>query len=266
MLVTFAGSSHVKYTGYLLDTISFLEFDAGQELRTMFLQNWLVNPSGEAGRYLEKYLMQEHHNAVLEERSKRQGMSWDSRQMRDVHSRTVQHIKRIKKELRSTLELSPKGWKHTKPHDRAEIRRLLDLYHTTELHTFRRGRQYRSSAGFVNEFSQGVEKLEAKLDKWKTDLEHSDLIATTLSETPQASTPYGEVGGDDEVDDNDKADNDDKVDDNDKADDNDDTRGDVDSGGEDLAVGVAQTEGHREFVGGELYMVNDEDESEATNV
>ena len=92
MLVTFAGSSHTKYTGYLLDMIGFLEFDADQELRTMFLQNWLVNPSGEAGRYLEKDLMQEHHNEVLEERSKRQGTSWDSRQMRDVHSRTVQHI------------------------------------------------------------------------------------------------------------------------------------------------------------------------------
>jgi len=30
MLVTFAGSSHAKYTSYLLDTIGFLECDADQ--------------------------------------------------------------------------------------------------------------------------------------------------------------------------------------------------------------------------------------------
>jgi hypothetical protein len=136
MLLTFAGSSHSKYTGYLLDMIGFLEFDAGQELRTMFLQNWLVNLSGEAGRYLEKDLMQEHHNEVLEERSKRQGTSWDSKPMRDIHSRTVQHIDRIKKELRFALALSPKGWKHTKPHDRPEIKILLEVYRTTKLHMF----------------------------------------------------------------------------------------------------------------------------------
>lgn len=117
MLVMFVGSSHIKYTGYLLDTIGFLEFDADQKLQTMFLRNWLVNPSGETNRYLEKDLMQEHHNEVLEERGKRQGMSWDSKQMRDTHSRTVQHIERIKKETRLMLALSPKGWKHTKPHD-----------------------------------------------------------------------------------------------------------------------------------------------------
>ena len=99
MLVMFAGSSHIKYTRYLLDMIGFLEFEVGQELRTMFLWNWLVNPSGKPGHYIEKDLMQEHHNEVLEERSKRQGMSWDSKQMQDTHLRTVEHIECIKKEL-----------------------------------------------------------------------------------------------------------------------------------------------------------------------
>lgn len=117
--------------------ISFLEFDAGQGLRAMFLRNWLVNLSGETGRYLEKDLMQEHHNAVLEDRMKRQGMSWDSKQMRDIHSRTVEEIERIKKEVRPALALSPKGWKHTTPHDRPEIKTLLDVYRTTQLHVFR---------------------------------------------------------------------------------------------------------------------------------
>ena len=244
MLVTFAGSSHIKYTGYLLDTISFLEFDAGQELRAMFLRNWIVNLSGESGHYLEKDLMQEHHNTVLEERMKKQGMSWDSRQMRDIHSMTVQHIERIKKAARSALTLSPKGWKHPKPHDRPEIKMLLDVYCTTQLHVFREGRQYQSSAHFVDEFTRGVERLEVKLDKWKTDLAHSDLMAMTRLEAFGTLGPDNEAGddeaGDDEV-------GDDEVGGNDEAIDN-----------EEDGLGVAQTEGHREFVGGELHMIDDE--------
>ena len=127
MLITFAGSSHNKYTSYLLDTIAFLEIEAGPKLRDLVLRNWLVNLSGEPGRYMEKDLMQEHHNDILENRIKRGGIEWDSRQMRDVHSRMVHHTERIKKEMRTTLALSPKGWKHPKPHDRPEIKILLDL-------------------------------------------------------------------------------------------------------------------------------------------
>jgi len=240
MLVTFAGSSHTKYTGYLLDTIGFLECDADQAFRTMFLENWLVNLSGEAGRYLEKDLMQEHYNEVLEERMKKQGMSWDSKQMRDIHSRTVQHIECIKKELRPALTLLPKGWKHPKPHDRPEIKILLDVYRTTQLHTFRRGRQYRSTANFVAEFSQGMDRLEAKLDKWKTDLKHSDLV--DIAHNPPV--PNTEVGESDEEADDDKAGDDE----------GDDGEGD---GEEDLAVSVPQTEGRCEFMGGELHVVDD---------
>jgi len=224
MLFTFAGSSHNKYTGYLLDMIAFLEIEGG-ELRDLFLQNWLVNLSGEPGRYIEKDLMQEHHNDVLESKIKRGGIEWDSRQMRDIHSRMVHHTERIKKEMRSTLALSPKGWKHPKPHDRPEIKILLDQYRTTQLHTFRKGRRYRSSARFEDEFAQGVKRLPEKLKKWKADLVRSDL--TTAASLGTTSVPDGTMEG----------------------------------GGEELLqLNVHQlTRGHREFVDGELHMVDDEE-------
>ena len=264
MLITFAGSSRTKYTRYLLDTIGFLEFDAGQELRTMFLENWLVNLSGEAGRYLEKDLMQEHHNEVLEERVGKQGASWDSKQMRDIHSRTVQHTERIKKEVRPALALLPKGWKHTKPHDRPEIKILLDVYRTTRLHTFRKGRQYRSTTDFEDEFSRGMDRLEAKLEKWKMDLKHSDLMAETLPGAHEVQAPGAEAGDDEEEACDEKAGDDDKEDDDDgegddgEGDDGEGDDGEPGDGKEDVATGVPQTEGHCEFVDGELHMVDDE--------
>jgi len=227
MLFTFAGSSHNKYTGYLLDMIAFLEIDCGPKLRDLFLRNWLVNLSGEPGRYIEKDLMQEHHNDVLEGKIKRGGIEWDSRQMRDIHSRMVHHTERIKKEMRSTLALSPKGWKHPKPHDRPEIKILLDQYRATQLHTFRKGRRYRSSARFEDNFSKGVRKLPEKLEKWKADLARSDLATAASPGTMQAL---------------------------------DDTVTMEDGEEELLRLNVHQlTEGHREFVDGELRMVNDEE-------
>lgn len=228
MLFTFAGSSHNKYTSYLLDTIAFLETDAGPKLRDLFLQNWLANLSGEAGRYLEKDLMQEHHNEVLEGRIKRGGIEWDSRQMRDVHSRMVHHTERIKKETWSTLALLPKGWKHPKPHDRPEIKILLDVYRTTQLHTFRKGRQYQSSVEFEDEFSQGVRRLPEKLEKWKAGLAHSDLVTATSLEASNTTS-----GSDDMAEDENE---------------------------ELLRLNIHRlTEGHREFINGELCMVNDEE-------
>jgi len=173
--------------------------------------------------------MQEHHNDILEGRVKRGGIEWDSKQMRDIHSRVVHHTERIKKEMRSTLALSPKGWKHPKPHDRPEIKILLDLYRVTQLHTFRKGRRYRSSIQFEDEFSEGVRKLPEKLKRWKAELVHSDLVNTASSETfKPASGP----------DDTDNLDEDDEL----------------------LRSNAHQlTEGHRELIDGELYIVNDEE-------
>ena len=121
--------------------------------------------------------MQEHHNGVLEERLKRSDIDWGSKQMRDTHSRVVHHTEWIKKEMRPMLALLPKGWKHTKPHDRPEIKILLDIYRATGLHQFRRGRKYRSSLQFEDEFTWGTERLPKKLKKWKAGLANSDLTA-----------------------------------------------------------------------------------------
>ena len=212
----------------MLETIAFLEIDAGPELRDLFLKNWLVNLSGEAGRYLEKDLMQEHHNDILEGRIKRGGTEWDSKQMRDIHSRVVHHTERIKKEMRSTLALSPRHWKHPKPHDRPEINILLDVYRVTQLHTFRKGRRYQSSAQFEDEFSRGMNRLPEKLGKWKAELVHSDLMTDVPPGVPKPVPEPDDIGdGSDE---------------------------------ELLRLHVHQlTEGHRELVDGELHMVDDEE-------
>ena len=136
------------------------------------------------------------------------------------------HTERIKKEVRSTVALLPKGWKHPKPHDRPEIKILLDVYHKTNLHRFRKGRRYRSSLQFENQFYKGVEKLPEKLEKWKTGLTHSDLVtAASLKGFEPTLDPDNTAEGEDEL---------------------------------LLQANIHQpTGGHRELIDGELWMVTD---------
>jgi hypothetical protein len=95
----------------------------------------------------------------------------------------------------------------------------------------------------VDQFSQGVDRLDLKLEKWKTDLSHSDLTSKLHLGVQKAPVPNNELGDDDEADD----------------------------GQENLEVDVIQTRGHCEFADGELHMVGDEAEnrdegSEATDI
>ncbi|PIL22310.1 hypothetical protein GSI_14998 [Ganoderma sinense ZZ0214-1] len=62
MTFNFAGSTHSKYTIYLLEILCILELESSPVLRDVFLRNWLVNPSGQPGRNMEGDLYQEHLN------------------------------------------------------------------------------------------------------------------------------------------------------------------------------------------------------------
>ncbi|PIL25940.1 hypothetical protein GSI_11694 [Ganoderma sinense ZZ0214-1] len=64
MMFNFAGSSHSKYTTYMLEMICLLELESSSILRDIFLRNWLVNPSGKPGRTMEGDLFQEHLNHI----------------------------------------------------------------------------------------------------------------------------------------------------------------------------------------------------------
>ena len=59
MLFTFAGSTHHEYTSYLLEMVCSLELESKPDLKTSVFENWLVNPSGLPGHWMEGDLYQE---------------------------------------------------------------------------------------------------------------------------------------------------------------------------------------------------------------
>ncbi|THU84698.1 hypothetical protein K435DRAFT_573488, partial [Dendrothele bispora CBS 962.96] len=61
-IIHFAGGSHPNYVLYLLDIYCLIRYESSQDLKNALLNNWLVNLTGELGKWIEGDLMQEHFN------------------------------------------------------------------------------------------------------------------------------------------------------------------------------------------------------------
>ncbi|KIJ89643.1 hypothetical protein K443DRAFT_154869, partial [Laccaria amethystina LaAM-08-1] len=162
-IFTFAGSTHQNYTTYLLEVYCLLRYEASQDLRDGILNNWLVNVTGELGRWIEADLLQEHYNRWLEDMVKKRGGDFDDDFYRHTLSPNVDHFLRIKEEIENAFTLRSRGKTHTSPHLRDELRILLALFKEEKLHLFCSGRTLGHAA--INQFNEGHERLDmGKLD------------------------------------------------------------------------------------------------------
>ncbi|KAG1747176.1 uncharacterized protein EDB91DRAFT_1048632, partial [Suillus paluster] len=66
MLFTFAGSSHSKYTTYLLETVYNIELKCGTDLQLAILKQPLVNVIGKPGSFCAGDVIQEYFNRMLQ--------------------------------------------------------------------------------------------------------------------------------------------------------------------------------------------------------
>ncbi|TCD64683.1 hypothetical protein EIP91_003797 [Steccherinum ochraceum] len=169
MVFSFAGSSHSKYTGYTREQVCILELESREELKTSFLKNWIINPSGKKNKYQARDFRQEGNNLSLEEIGERKNIAWDSPFMRDTYSRNIEHLSELKLEWGEGVGLARRSSNHTDPHLDPELRILLDVYQKEELHLFRAGRTYDAkNVGVVEDsFEIGYNQMaDGKLKKW----------------------------------------------------------------------------------------------------
>ncbi|KAJ7801411.1 hypothetical protein B0H14DRAFT_2312024, partial [Mycena olivaceomarginata] len=149
MVITFADSTHSKYTNYLLEMICDLELESNSYLK--------------AATLLSTFL-----NRCVDPLVQRKDADYGSFQVRNVWSRNIKDIYDLKTDFRNGLDLSKRSGKHKKPHERPEVKKLLQTYRTTELHKRRPGRTYDDCRN-VNDFDRGIAHLRAgALSKWAT--------------------------------------------------------------------------------------------------
>ena len=179
MLFTFAGSSHNKYTTYLLEMIVNLELECSPQLRELILRSWLVNLTGRPGKFCAGDLNQEHFNRLLQMIVERKGAEYGAPFIRHTIARNLHHLAWLKQEWNGSIGLARRSGSHTDPHTRPEVRTLLDLYRETRLHYFCLGRG--QEADNIDEFGRGMASLRGgKLQKWIL----TSVRQRSLSESP----------------------------------------------------------------------------------
>ncbi|KAF8872739.1 hypothetical protein BD779DRAFT_1708992 [Infundibulicybe gibba] len=197
MLFTFAGSSHTKYTNYLLEMLCDLELESSPLLREAVLRSMLVNLSGQRGAFSASDFIQEFFNRLLEAIVEKKGVDYGDTFIRNVISRNLHHFARIKLDLRNGVGLARRSGRHTAPHLKPEIRTLLNTYSKHELHSHCPGRIYEHRD--VDDFRRGILKLgSGKLKKWVMDTTRTRGLNTPL--THESGMDPGEEGLDDDED------------------------------------------------------------------
>lgn len=175
---------------YLLEVYCLLRYEASDDLRDGILSNWLVNVTGEVGKWIEGDLLQEHYNRWLEDMIKKRGGDFDDKFYRQTLSPNVEHFLRIKEEIEDAFDLKIRGKTHTSPHLRDELRLLLALYHEENVHMFCSGRTLGHAA--VNQFDEGYNKLRnGKLKDfiYKTTT-YGDIIADIQTYKKSGDTDF----------------------------------------------------------------------------
>ncbi|KIJ64811.1 hypothetical protein HYDPIDRAFT_111412 [Hydnomerulius pinastri MD-312] len=182
MLFTFAGSSHSKYTTYLLETICNLELESTPELRLEILKQSLVNMTGRAGTFCASDFLQEYLNRMLEAIVERKGTDYGDKYVREVVARNLHHFARIKLEVRQGEGLAQRSGRHTAPHMKAEVRTLLAEYQRRELHLRRPGRSYTGPDDIfhADDFKKGFNSLQSgRLSNWATETVYHRSVRRT---------------------------------------------------------------------------------------
>ena len=99
MLFTFAGSSHTKYTTYLLEFLTIFEPESSEALQKTVLNSMLVNLSGKAGRFSAGDIIQEFFNRLLEAIIEQKGADFGATFIHQVILQNLHHMNRVKSEM-----------------------------------------------------------------------------------------------------------------------------------------------------------------------
>ncbi len=211
MLFRFAGSDHSKYTQYHLEFICVLEFESSPSLRDSILKSLLVNLSGDPGRFSPADLIQEYFNRLLQAIAERKGVEYNAHFVRNVVSRNLHHLARLRDDLKEGVGLAERSSRHGSPKKKAEIRKLLHEYEKHELHSRCPGRTFVSveDSHKVSDFRQGLANLRSgKLEKWINESTFMQGTGTTGAasascppDAEQSSLDDGEDEGQPEGDD-----------------------------------------------------------------
>lgn len=168
---------------YLLEMFCDLELESSPELREAFLANWIINPSGQTGRFVAGDKFQEQLQDEMYEHIGRKDTSrgFEEDYMRKVIAPNAYCFVLIKKAATEGLGLTQRTGKHIEPHTIAETNKLMEVYKDNQLHLFRKGRKYGTDLRKVDDLGRGVQRLvDGKLASWINDTTRACISGMAL--------------------------------------------------------------------------------------
>ncbi|KDQ19565.1 hypothetical protein BOTBODRAFT_82813, partial [Botryobasidium botryosum FD-172 SS1] len=139
-IFTFEGSSHTKYSSYLLEVYCNLHYEFSDPLKDAILSNYLVNRSGIEGQFLEADLLQGHLQFGLELYAQHKAKEFDDPSFCELISPAIEELGALKKDREASVLLSSRTKTHSAPHLKVEYKTLLRIYADKKLHMFCAGR------------------------------------------------------------------------------------------------------------------------------
>ncbi|KAJ7289648.1 hypothetical protein C8J57DRAFT_1430275 [Mycena rebaudengoi] len=186
MVFTFAGSTHSKYTNYLLEMIVDLELESNQFLKDATLLSTVLNPNGTAGKFKPCDIFQELLNRCIDPIVQRKDADYGSNHVRNIWSRNIQDIYKLKTDFRAGVGLAERSGKHKKPHERPEVKTLYPENRSNQLSKRRPGRTYEDGAGvrYLNHgtdspTTQPTEESDHESD-WDDNSEDEERVPMTM--------------------------------------------------------------------------------------
>ncbi|KAF9528832.1 hypothetical protein CPB83DRAFT_929056 [Crepidotus variabilis] len=176
-IFTFAGSSNPLYTQFLLETYCNFKYEFSPALKDAVLKNWLVNLKGLPGHFLERDLMQEHHNFWLEDMAEHKGKEFDDDFYRNTLSMNVNHFLKLKDAMESTTLLQARTKRHGDVGHENELKAVMNKLQKDEVNYFRPGRN--TGVEVTDAFRDGLHTLQN--GKISDFLEKSSIFSNPMA-------------------------------------------------------------------------------------
>ncbi|KIY66072.1 hypothetical protein CYLTODRAFT_412104 [Cylindrobasidium torrendii FP15055 ss-10] len=203
-IFVFAGGGNHNYRSIILELYCLFRYKASVELKEAVWNNWLVNVTGELGKWIEDDLMQEHYNRWLEDMISKHGGKFEDPLFRETISPNVEFFINLKKEIEIGLGLYTRSQSHTSSDHSAEHKILRKIYRDDQVHFFVSGRSKGHAAKDLFELGYhvlGNGKLQEFLEytsadaRLLADLRHRPSPAP-LPSKPSEPVPLASIAND----------------------------------------------------------------------
>ncbi|KAK7021545.1 hypothetical protein R3P38DRAFT_2533352 [Favolaschia claudopus] len=152
---SFWGAGSTNYGNELLELACNFLYEWSDDLRFTVFENYLVNPTGRIGHWLELDLLQEHFNFWIKVLFNSKSHDFDGKHLSEAVGLNIPGISKIREQFPGLFGLKKNGQKHRKTLALDDINRLGIHFRDQHILEWESGRDQPYLV--INEFAKGLQ-------------------------------------------------------------------------------------------------------------